>query len=73
MKPIITEMHQIMKETPDVLAMEEKLQQLMYSWFSDLVGEALTLLDDPVSEAKKDEGWDVETRDARTIQFLIGP
>ncbi|SFM37234.1 hypothetical protein SAMN04488054_13920, partial [Salibacterium qingdaonense] len=50
MKSIITEMHQIMKETPDVLAMEEKLQQLMYSWFSDLVGEALTLLDDPVSE-----------------------
>ncbi|MGY4691765.1 UPF0236 family transposase-like protein [Salibacterium sp. K-3] len=35
-----------MKETPDVMAMEEKLQQLMVSWFSDLVGEALTSLDE---------------------------
>ncbi|SFM00400.1 hypothetical protein, partial [Salibacterium qingdaonense] len=66
MKPIIAEMHEILKETPDVLDMEEKLQQLMFRWFSDLVGEALTLLDNPVREAKKDEGWDVETRDART-------
>ncbi|WP_212634941.1 UPF0236 family transposase-like protein [Salibacterium halotolerans] len=66
-------MHQIVKETPDVLAMEEKLQQLMVSWFRDLVGEALTLLDDPVREAKKVEGWDVETRDARTVPFLFGP
>ncbi|SFQ43443.1 ISLre2 family transposase [Salibacterium halotolerans] len=73
MTTIITEMYQILKETPDVLAMEEKLQQLMYHWFSDLVGEALTSLDEPVREAKKKEGWDVETRDARTVQFLFGP
>ncbi|WP_090926336.1 hypothetical protein [Salibacterium qingdaonense] len=34
----------------------------MISWFGDLVGEA-----------KKDEGWDVEKRDARTVLFLFGP
>src|SRR5699024_12100448 len=69
---IITKIHNIIKDTKDLISYEEQVKVLMYETFVDLVSETFTHLNKVMKEKAREKKYLVERNDSRTIQFSFG-
>src|SRR5699024_1913319 len=72
MEHIITKIHNLIKDTKDLISLEEQVKVLMYETFADLVSEPFTHLNKVMKEKAREEKYLVECNDSRTIQFSFG-
>lgn len=72
MNTIITKIHNLIKNTDDLIAFEEQVKILMHETFADLVGETFTYLNKVMKEKARKENYYVERNDSRTIEFSFG-
>lgn len=72
MNNIITKIHNLIKDTDDLIAFEEQVKILMHETFADLVGETFTHLNKVMKERARKENYYVEQDDPRTIEFSFG-
>src|SRR5699024_4572189 len=72
MEKIITKIHNLIKDTDDLITFEEQVKILMYETFADLIGETFTHLNKVMKDKAQQENFLVERNDSRTIQFSFG-
>ena len=72
MEKIITKIHNLIKDTDDLITFEEQVKILMHETFADLIGETFTHLNKVMKEKAQQENFLVERNDSRTIQFSFG-
>src|SRR5690625_6367696 len=72
MEHIITKIHNLIKDTKDLISFEEQVKVLMYETFADLVSETFTHLNKVMKEKAREKKYLVERIDSRTIQFSFG-
>src|SRR5699024_12571845 len=72
MEHIITKIHNLIKDTKDLISFEEQVKVLMYETFADLVSETFTHLNKVMKEKAREKNYLVERNDSRTIQFSCG-
>jgi len=73
MEHIIAKIHNLIKDTDDLIAFEEQVKILMYDTFADLVGEAFTHLNKVIKKKTQEKKHAVERNDQRIVQFSFGP
>src|SRR5699024_12608974 len=69
MEHIITKIHNLIKDTKDLISFEEQVKVLMYETFADLVSETFTHLNKVMKEKAREKKYLVERNDSRNIQF----
>jgi hypothetical protein len=72
MEYIVTEMIKIIKESDTAIVRETKLLQLFIRLFTEALVCALETIDTELVEKYKQQGYQIERRDRRTIQGLFG-
>src|SRR5690625_2579714 len=72
MEHIITKIHNLIKDTKDLISFEEQVKVLMYETFADLVSETFTHLNKVMKEKAREKKYLVERNDSRTIQLSFG-
>src|SRR5699024_9930828 len=72
MEHIITKIHNLIKDTKELISYEEQVKVLMYETFADLVSETFTHLNKVMKEKAREKKYLVERNDSRTIQFSFG-
>ncbi|SDC79038.1 ISLre2 family transposase [Shouchella lonarensis] len=72
MLSIVHEIYNIIKTKNNMIEAEETLKQLMETTFARITGEVLSQIDQELTQNKKNEGWTMERKDERTIQFMFG-
>jgi len=72
MEKIISKIYELIKNTENLIDLEERIQWFMYDVFSTLLGEVFTKIDQAIVKKKQAEGWTVKRRDSKTIQFTFG-
>ncbi|WP_051929705.1 ISLre2 family transposase [Carnobacterium mobile] len=68
----LTEIIEIIKGSNDGIDAERKLQVYFSNKISDIMQLILEYIDDGLAEEYKKQGYRIEKRDLRTIQFLFG-
>src|SRR5699024_2984084 len=71
MEHIITKIHNLIKDTKDLISFEEQVKVLMYETFADLVSETFTHLNKVMKEKAREKKYLVERNDSRTIQCTL--
>ncbi|MGY0695049.1 ISLre2 family transposase, partial [Virgibacillus sp. FSP13] len=69
---IISELLRLIKDTDNLIEMEESLRLFMYEVFASHLGEVFSKLDQVVKQKKQALGWKVKREDWKTIQFTFG-
>src|SRR5699024_12054583 len=72
MEHIITKIHNLIKDTKDLISFEEQVKVLMYETFADLVSETFTHLNKVMKEKAREKKYIVECINSSTIQFSFG-
>src|SRR5699024_12315822 len=72
MEHIITKIHNLIKDTKDLISFEEQVKVLMYETFADLVSETFTHLNKVMKVKAREKKYLDERNDSRTIQFTFG-
>lgn len=72
MKNIISEIYRLIKDTDNVIEMEESLRLFMYEMFASQLGEVFSQLDQVIKQKKQVLGWKVKREDWKTMQFTFG-
>src|SRR5699024_12599138 len=72
MEHIITKIHNLIKDTKDLISFEEQVKVLMYETFADLVSETFTHINKVMKEKAREKKYLIECNDSRTIQFSFG-
>ncbi|MDM8100606.1 MULTISPECIES: ISLre2 family transposase [Oceanobacillus] len=72
MELIISKLYELIKDTTNVIEMEEEAHRLMYGCFTSLVGQVFQELDRVLVSQRLAEGWKRERTDSRSIQFMFG-
>ena len=57
MEQIISKVYKLIKETSNLIELEEKIQQLIYNSFTTFLEIALEWIDQAIVLRKRDEGW----------------
>ena len=72
MEKIITKIHNLIKETGDLIAFEEAIKHLMEETFTKLVSDAFVHMNEPTKEkAQKENHKFVRNHEKRTIESSI--
>lgn len=72
MEYIVTEIIKTIKESNTAIVRETKLLQLFIHLFTEALVCALETMDTELVEQYKQQGYQIERRDRRTIQGLFG-
>jgi len=72
MEKIISKIYELIKNTKNLIELEERIQWLMYEVFTELLEEVFTQMDQVIVKKKQEEGWTVKRSDSKTIQFTFG-
>lgn len=72
MEFIISKIYQLIKQTGNLIELEESVRLLMYEVFTSQMGEVFTRLNDVIVKEKQAMGWTVERNDTREVQFAFG-
>ncbi|KXG42671.1 UPF0236 family transposase-like protein [Tepidibacillus decaturensis] len=72
MENIITRLYQLIKNTNNLIELEENIQTYMQEVFSSLLGEIFTQLDQVIKKKRQDKGWKIKREDWKTVQFSFG-
>ncbi|MGG5252062.1 ISLre2 family transposase [Neobacillus sp. SM06] len=72
MEKIITKIYKLIKESENLIILEERLQLLMYEVFSQLLGEVFNHMNQAIVKEKQKADWKVERNDPKTVQFTFG-
>lgn len=73
MNNIITKIHNLIKNTDNLIAFEESIKHLMEETFTKLVSDAFVHMNEPTKEkAQKDNHKVVRNHEKRTIDFSFG-
>ena len=59
MEKIISKIYELIKNTENLIDLEERIQWFMYDVFSRLLGEVFTKIDQAIVKKKQAEGWTV--------------
>ncbi|KXG43514.1 UPF0236 family transposase-like protein [Tepidibacillus decaturensis] len=72
MDNIISRLYQLIKNTNNLIELEENIQIYMHEVFASLIGEIFTQLNQVIKEKQQEKGWFVKREDWKTIQFTFG-
>ncbi|HHU20811.1 MAG TPA: ISLre2 family transposase [Bacilli bacterium] len=72
MEKIISDIYQIIKQTDNLIDLEEDIKTYMHQLFSGLIGDVFTRIDRGMKEKKRSEGWTVVHSDDKTVNFTFG-
>lgn len=72
MEQIISKLYQLIKQTGNMIELEESVRFLMYDVFASQMGEVFTRLNEVIVKEKQAMGWTVERNDWREVQFTFG-
>lgn len=72
MENIISKLYELIKDTTNLVEMEERAQILMYEFFALLMGRVFSELNDAIVKQRIEEEWKAEVTDPRSIQFMFG-
>jgi len=72
MEPIISRIYQLIKNTNQLIELEESIQLYMHEVFATLLGEIFTQLNQVIKKKHQEKGWLVKREDWKTIQFTFG-
>lgn len=60
MEKIVSKIYELIKNTENLIELEERIQWFMYDVFSTLLGEVFTKIDQAIVKKKQAEGWTVK-------------
>lgn len=69
---IISKLYELIKNTTNLVEMEERAHIMMYELFASLMGRVFSELNDAIVKQRVEENWKVEVTDSRSIQFMFG-
>lgn len=72
METIISKLRQLIKNTTNMIELEESIRTLMYDVFALELGGVLTQLNRVIKYNKQAAGWTVRRDDEKTVQFTFG-
>lgn len=72
MKTIVAEILKRIKSAENAIERDEKILQYFAEVFGECVKQAFEAIDEEVSNQHKEQGYRVERRDSRSIQYLFG-
>jgi len=69
MDNIISRLYRLIKDTNNLIELEESIQIYMHEVFTSLLGDVFTQLNQVKKEEKQKKGWVVKREDWKMIQF----
>lgn len=69
---IISNINELIKDTCNLIELEESIRLFMYEVFASKLGELFTGLNQVIKKEKQAMGWTVKRDDWKTIQFTFG-
>ena len=72
MDNIISRLYRLIKDTNNLIELEESIQIYMHEVFTSLLGDVFTQLNQVKKEEKQKKGWVVKREDWKMIQFTFG-
>lgn len=72
METIISRLYALIKETNNLVDLEESIRLYMYEVFASQMGEVFTQINKVIKAEKQKLGWTVEREDWKTVQFTFG-
>ncbi|MBT2218671.1 ISLre2 family transposase [Virgibacillus dakarensis] len=69
---IISNINELIKNTGNLIELEESIRLFMYEVFASVLGEVFTRLNQVINENKQAMGWIVKREDWKTVQFTFG-
>lgn len=73
MHKIIPDIFEIMKNYSNPIDIETNIQLYMWNFFSEVMAEIFSMINQSIKEEKQRQGWKVKRNDERTIQYIFGP
>ncbi|WP_329602851.1 UPF0236 family transposase-like protein [Terrilactibacillus tamarindi] len=61
-----------MKNTDNLIELEESVRIYMYEVFASLLGDVFTQLNQAIKAQKQENGWTVSRNDWKIVQFTFG-
>ncbi|WP_343752084.1 UPF0236 family transposase-like protein, partial [Lentibacillus halophilus] len=72
METIISRLYELIKQTNNLVDLEESIRLYMYEVFASQMGEVFTQINKVIKAEKQKLGWTVERDDWKTVQFTFG-